>query len=312
MLDHAQLEALLAIEREGGFVRAADRLGLSRSALSDRIKFLEERVGVALVKRTRPVEMTGSGVMLCRFAETIEQLEVEVLRAFSIEAALVGGSNARLRVLVDPDSLATWFLDVLVEEAGLDDPRLFALTLADQGQSLAAMRDGHALTAISTSSEPIHGYKSRMLGTDTYRAVASGAFVDRWLPDGPTLDALGQAPCVCRDPRDALHREWMEAAFGDTRHAPTHVVPSARDAIEACRRGAGWMLAPARLVDEAIARGDLRDLVPDTPLQRSLYWHVSLLAEKTIQPLSRRVVLTAQRYFAQDGDGSAEERRGSA
>ena len=312
MLDHAQLEALLAIEREGGFVRAADRLGLSRSALSDRIKFLEERVGVALVKRTRPVEMTGSGTMLCRYAETIEQLETEVLRAFSIENALLGGSNAKLRVLVDPDSLATWFLDVLVEEAELDDSRLFALTLADQGQSLAAMRDGHALTAISASSEPIHGYKSRKLGSDLYRAVASEAFVERWLPDGPTLDALSRAPCVCRDPRDALHHEWMETAFGEARHAPTHVVPSARDAIEACRRSAGWMLAPARLVEDAIALGELRDLAPDAPLERTLFWHVSLLAEKTIQPLSRRVVLAAQRYFAQDQGASAGERRGSA
>lgn len=313
MLDHAQLHALLTIERERGFVRAADRLGLSRSALSDRIKALEERTGVVLVDRTRPVAMTEVGAMLCRYAERIEQEEFDVLKAFSVKAGLEGRTSARLRVLVDPDSLATWFADVLREEAAVDDPRLFELTLAGQDASLAAMRRGHALTAVSSEAEPIHGYKSRSLGQHVYRAVASPDFVQRFLSGGIDPAALAGSPCIARGACDLLHREWLQHAFDEERHVPTHVVPSTRDAVAACRAGLGWMVASEPFVRDAIANGALADLVPDAPLEKPLYWHVSLLAENAIQSLSRRVVLAAQRYLEQGskGDGAASSRRTS-
>ena len=306
MLDHAQLHALLTVERERGFARAAERLGLSRSAFSDRIKGLEERVGVLLVRRARPVEMTDSGTFLCRYAETIEQLEFDVLRSFSLSAALEGGMAAKLRVLVDADSLGTWFGDVLREEAGLEDARLFELTLADRDHSLTAMRQGRALTAISGTEEPIHGYKSRSLGRLVYRAVASPEFVRRHLADGVEPDALARAPCICRHACDGVHREWMETAFGDAPHGPTHVVPSVRDAVAACRSGLGWMVTPASLVDEAIGAGRLVDLAPDRPLGKPLYWHVSLLAETAVRSLTRRVVAAAQHHLEQGSSGEDE------
>ena len=313
MLDHAQLHALLTIERETGFVRAADRLGLSRSALSDRIKALEEQVGVVLVRRTRPIEMTEVGAMLCRHAEAIEQREFDILRAFSVDAAIHQRTSAKLRVLIDADSVATWFADVLREEAELDDPRLFELSFADRDRSLEAMKQGYALTAVSGRAEPIHGYKSRSLGRHVYRAVASATFVQRYLPIGVGADALARLPCIGRDACDDVHREWLEIAFGEAAHVPTHVIPSTWDAIAACRSGLGWMIAPEPLVREAIASGELVDLRPIAPLEKPLYWHVSLLAEAAVQSLSRRVVATAQRYLAQSSkeDSPAKARRSS-
>ena len=308
MLDHAQLHALLTIERERSFVRAADKLNLSRSALSDRIKAFEVRVGTLLVRRTRPVEMTETGTFLCRHAETIEQLEFDTFRLFSVRAALEGGTTARLRVLVDTDSLATWFADVLREEAQLDDPRLFEVTLADPDHSLAAMRQGHALTAVSGTAEPIHGYKSRPLGRQLYRAVASPDLAERYMARGIDPDALSQAPCICTNAGDRMHLDWMEGAFGEGRHVPMHVLPSARDAVEMCRAGLGWTLAPEPLVRTSIEDGSLADLAPAALFERPLYWHVSLLAENAVQAFTRRVVAAAQHHLAQTSNGSGNER----
>ena len=48
-IDHAQLRALAAVIREGSFDRAAQSLNVTASAVSQRVKALEDRVGRLLV-----------------------------------------------------------------------------------------------------------------------------------------------------------------------------------------------------------------------------------------------------------------------
>ena len=54
MLDYAALAALAAVIREGSFEKAAAALHVTPSAVSQRIRALEERVGCALVVRSQP------------------------------------------------------------------------------------------------------------------------------------------------------------------------------------------------------------------------------------------------------------------
>ena len=51
MLDYSALSALAAVIREGSFERAAQSLHVTPSAVSQRIRLLEERLGCALVVR---------------------------------------------------------------------------------------------------------------------------------------------------------------------------------------------------------------------------------------------------------------------
>ena len=66
MLDYAGLEALSAVVREGSFERAAHKLHITPSAVSQRIKLLEERVGQALVLRGQPTLLTSPAGYLLR------------------------------------------------------------------------------------------------------------------------------------------------------------------------------------------------------------------------------------------------------
>ena len=61
MLDYASLAALAAVVREGSFERAARSLHVTPSAISQRIRLLEERVGCALVVRAQPCRATEAG-----------------------------------------------------------------------------------------------------------------------------------------------------------------------------------------------------------------------------------------------------------
>lgn len=65
------LRAFLAVAKEGSFTRAAARLGVSQSALSQTIRGLEARLGLRLLTRTtRSVAPTEAGERLLRSVES--------------------------------------------------------------------------------------------------------------------------------------------------------------------------------------------------------------------------------------------------
>lgn len=68
-LDIESLRALRMVVDTGGFTEAAGLMGVTQSAMSWKIKRLEERVGVALVKRGQVIEATPDGQDLLRYAD---------------------------------------------------------------------------------------------------------------------------------------------------------------------------------------------------------------------------------------------------
>ena len=74
------LHALIAVGREQNFTKAAAKLGVSQSALSQTIRQLEERLGVRLLTRTtRRVSLTEAGERLVGTAgPRIEEIEAEL------------------------------------------------------------------------------------------------------------------------------------------------------------------------------------------------------------------------------------------
>lgn len=78
--DFADLKAFLAIVDEGNFARAAVKLQVTPSALSQTIRGLEERLGVRLLNRTtRSTSLTEAGSRLLKsFRPAMEQMEESV------------------------------------------------------------------------------------------------------------------------------------------------------------------------------------------------------------------------------------------
>jgi len=130
LLDYTSLAALAAIVREGSLERAARVLHVTPSAVSQRIRALEERVGCALIIRDQPCRATEAGQRLCRHVNHVQLLEQELEGAFP---ALLSDDAVRpaLPVAVNADSLATWFAPTLA--AFSDRNRaLFEVTVDDE------------------------------------------------------------------------------------------------------------------------------------------------------------------------------------
>ena len=90
-LEPELLRAFVAVVEGGGFSRAAGRLHLSQSTISQRIKRLEERLGAELLRRTtRGVALTERGELLLGYARRLLALNDEALAALE-ETRLAGG-----------------------------------------------------------------------------------------------------------------------------------------------------------------------------------------------------------------------------
>ena len=116
MLDYAALAALAAVIREGSFERAARSLNVTPSAVSQRIRLLEERVGCALVVRDQPCRPTETGRRLCQHVDRVGLLEQELEGAVPALAPN-GIARVALPIAVNADSLATWFAPAMADFA---------------------------------------------------------------------------------------------------------------------------------------------------------------------------------------------------
>jgi LysR family transcriptional regulator (chromosome initiation inhibitor) len=292
MLDAEQLAALAAVIHEGSFERAAGTLHVTRSAISQRVKALEERLGHVLVRRGSPCTATAIGERVFRHARQLALTESELLEALpgdplSREGA-AGGVRAPPRTVslaVNADSLATWFIAALAPFA--EGGRLaFDLHVEDQDHSADLLRQGRVMGAVTADPKPVQGCAVVPLGAMRYRAVASPAFRRRWFPAGLTPDALAAAPMLVFDRQDALQHRFVRRYTRRRLAPPVHWIPSSQGFVEAASVGLGWGMNPESMVREGIAAGRLVDLAPKEPQDVALYWQhwrleVAMLASLT-------------------------------
>lgn len=258
------LRTLVAVIDHGTFDRAAEVLHLTPSAVSQRVKALEQRAGRVLVQRTKPVAVTEAGQVVLRLARQMVLLESEALAQLGADSS---GQRPAIPLVVNADSLSTWVLPAL---ATLDDAS-FELYLDDQDHSTARLRDGTVVGAVTSDPDPVQGCVVRPLGSMRYRALASPPFVERWLPGGFTVEALRLAPMIVFDRKDALQDRYLESRTPDA-HPPRHYVPASADFVRAAELGLGWAMIPDLQSERLIADGALVDLDPQRFIDVPLFW----------------------------------------
>jgi LysR family transcriptional regulator (chromosome initiation inhibitor) len=293
MLDETLLAALAAVAREGSFERAARLLHITPSAVSQRVRLLEERVGAVLIVRGRPCVATEVGARLCRHAELISVLEAQLRRELpTLPRESVGSHYANLRIAVNAASLGTWFIGAMKDFAGHHDT-LLSLTLDDEERTAEWLRRGHVLAAVTSLRAPVQGCRSRRLGALRYVATASAQFVHRWFPEGVTADALARAPSLMFDRNDRLQEQWVHRRVHRDVRLPAHRLPSTGAFLDAALAGLGWGMNPLARVRAHLRSGALVEPVAQTPLDVALYWQVTRLVAPVLAQLTASVVRAA-------------------
>ncbi|WP_414475079.1 LysR family transcriptional regulator ArgP [Microvirga sp. M2] len=290
MLDYAHLSALAAVVRTGSFERAAQHLNVTPSAISQRIKLLEERLGVVLVVRGQPCTATEVGQRLCQHVEQVAMLESCLHE--SLPGLGAASRPATLRIAVNADSLATWFIPAMARTEGY----LFDLVLDDQDHSAEWLRRGEVAAAVTAHSTPVQGCDCHPLGALRYVATASPGYCSRWFADGVSERAAARAPCLTFNQKDRLQAEWLRQVFGADIHPPLHRLPSSQAFVDAALAGIGWGMNPEPLVIDHLRTGRLVALRPDQPLDIPLFWQQSRIVGSVLAPLTRAVMREAGRF----------------
>lgn len=296
MLDYPSLAALSAVVRDGGFERAAAALGVTPSAVSQRVRALEERVGATLVVRGQPPVPTEAGARFWAHVERVRLLEGELVAGLPALAGSTAGDGrpVTLRVAVNADSLASWFVPAAARFAGRTGA-LLDLVLDGEERTAERLRSGEVLAAVTADPAPVPGCRTRPLGALRYAATASPGFARRHFAQGVGGASLARAPVLRFDRRDGLQARWAREAFGVALDAPTHRVPSTQGFLDASLAGLGWAMNPQPLVDAYLAAGRLVELVPGCPLDVPLHWQHVRLGTRILDALARQVAAEARR-----------------
>ena len=286
--DPAALECLAAIVEEGGFERAAQRLNVTQSAVSQRLRALEAQVGSVLIVRSRPLRPTSAGQLLLKHTKQMRLLRADLERDLQeLAPSAPGGTreDERISIAINADSIATWAMGALHDLVRQRLP--LEIIVDDQDFTQEWLRSGQVLGCVTTLKQALRGCKMVPLGAMHYVAVASAAFAQQYLPQGLTPHNFREVSFLSFNRKDDMASEFVARAFGLKRVALNHLfVPSAEGQMRAVAAGWAVGVVPELLARGALADGSMVDLAPGRALSIELYWHCWNLESELLDALT--------------------------
>lgn len=291
MLDYKLLHALSVVLDEQNFDRAASVLAITQSAVSQRIKSLEQAIGQPVLIRSQPIEATIIGKKLLAHYQQVKLLEQDILPDISGDKKL---ETITANIASNADSLATWLISAMGDVCHEYNVAV-NFKLADENRTINYLKDGEVFGALSTHPHALPGCTFEKLGDVQFLLVASPSFVARYFPKGVNQQALATAPAVAYDQKDEMHIDYIEQIFGLKRGSyPCHTVRSSEAFVNFAKHGIAYCLIPKLQIQAELASKELVSLMPEHPIIRTLYWHHWVLLKGVFKTFSSAIITRAQ------------------
>jgi len=294
--DPDALECLAAIVEEGGFERAAQRLSITQSAVSQRLRALEAQVGTVLIVRSRPLKPTSAGQLLLKHTKMLRLLRADLERDLKeLAPSSLGGAREeeRISIAINADSIATWAMQALTDLAQQGLP--MEIIADDQDFTQEWLREGQVLGCVTTLRQALRGCKVVSLGAMEYVAVAAPAFArDRLANSTLTAHNFRDIPFVAFNRKDDMQSEFVGKAFGLKRVTLNQLfVPSSEGQVRAVLAGWGASVVPELLARGLLEQGLLVNIAPSYALPIQLYWHCWNLESEVLDALTAALTQAA-------------------
>ena len=298
--DPDALECLAAIVEEGGFERAAQRLSITQSAVSQRLRALEAQVGTVLIVRSRPLKPTSAGQLLLKHTKQLRLLRADLERDLKeLAPSSAGGTREeeRVSIAINADSIATWALPALNDLASQGLP--MEIIADDQDFTQEWLREGQVLGCVTTLKQALRGCKVVPLGAMNYVAVGQADFARTRLAKGLTQHNFRDVPFIAFNRKDDMQSEFVGKAFGLKRVSLNQLfVPSSEGQVRAVLAGWGVSVVPELLARGLLQQGELVNLAPGFSLPIQLYWHCWNLASEVLDQLTSALTGAARESLA--------------
>lgn len=285
MLDYKLIEAFAVVVQEGGFEKAAGKLHITQSAVSQRIKLLEEQFGQIILLRTVPPQPTPFGRELLGLYNQVSRLESDLLTPYEVE----GEEFTSLPIGVNADTLATWFFTV-VEPFLLSRKVVLDIMVDDQEETEKLLKDGKVLGCITTRRSPLQGCASHYLGDVEYGIFCSPDFRRKWFPNGVDSESVKKAPMITFNRKDMLNIKILTKKLGS---APqifhTHYVPSAELFMDFIENSHAFGAIPHHQSEQPFFDGKICELAPDCKEMVPLFWQCWNLESALLREITERI-----------------------
>ncbi|MEW6694536.1 putative HTH-type transcriptional regulator [Tepidimonas thermarum] len=287
--DPDALECLAAIVEEGGFERAAQRLSITQSAVSQRLRALEAQAGAVLLVRSRPIRPTPAGQLLIKHAKMMRLLRADLehdLRELAPTVARRPRDEGRISVAINADSIASWALPAVTPLVRDGVP--LEIIHDDQDFTHEWLREGQVMGCVTSLAQALRGCRLEPLGRMRYVAVASPAFARDALQGRLTRHNFHRVPFVAFNRKDDLQRDFVCQTFGLSQVVLQQCfVPSSEGQVRAAQAGWGVTVVPQLVAGAALAAGTLVDVAPESAYAVPLYWHCWNLASDVLTRLTQ-------------------------
>ncbi len=294
MLDYKLIEALAMVVREGGFDKAARFLHLTQSAISQRVKLLEEQTGQILLVRASPPQSTPAGRRMIKHYLQVKRLEDDLLDDY-----LPSGREkfATLSIGINEDSLETWFLEAV--RPFLENERVVLdLRSDDQDRTHRLLKDGEVIGCISAHDKIMQGCRIEYLGRMNYQLLATPDFAARWFPDGLSIDSVRRAPALVFNRKDKLLDKLFQRVLGEQPSSfPAHYLPSSGQFVDFIASGLAYGMLPDQQGTPLAGFGKLIDLAPLYHVPVKLFWHCWNLKSGLLEKFTGNLVKQAPRLL---------------
>lgn len=281
VLETSLLEAFAAVAAEASFTRGAKRVGVSQSAMSQRIRKLEELLGVTLfVRKKDQVRVTAEGEKLLTYARIREGLEQETLQGLVCTPQALGAHVGVLRVAgfsTVTRSILIPSLSQLLQESPSIVVHAFSRELRDLP---ALFRSGEADLVIT--DQPMHdlGVESRLLGVEQNVLVTGSRNAANRILD--------------HDPDDTISDRFARLNKLDWTSVPRSYLDDIYGILDGIALGWGSAVVSAHLVEE---RPNLRVPSGHKSLPTSVYLHFR--AQRFRTRLEAAAIEAIEKGFAQ-------------
>jgi LysR family transcriptional regulator (chromosome initiation inhibitor) len=309
--DPDALECLAAIVEEGGFERAARRLSITQSAVSQRLRALEAQIGTVLIVRSRPLKATSAGMLLLKHTKMLRLLRADLERDLKELAPSSLGrarEEERISIAINADSIATWAMQALTTLAQQGLP--MEIITDDQDFTHEWLREGQVLGCVTSLKQALRGCKITPLGVMEYIAVATPQFaksrlasLDRSGNDagvfGLTAHNFRDVPFVAFNRKDDMQSEFVSKAFSLKNVSLNQLfVPSSEGQVRAVLAGWGVSVVPRLLTQSLLDQGLLINVAPGHVLPIQLYWHCWNLESEVLDALTAALKHSASAFLA--------------
>ena len=287
--DYYQLQALNAVSKEGSFQRAADKLFMTQSAISQRIKALENIAGEPLLIRSTPPQLTRAGM---NFISVFTQIDA-LMKSLKVMAPT---ERVRIPVAFNIESFHMWFSQCLVEFTK-NTKVLFDLSLEDQEHTLNLLRETKVLACVSSEKAPAQGCRSDRIQDLVYVCVATKEFIKEYDLIIDKRSKILAAPTVVYGQHDRIHEKFLSELIGTKKTPPyiAHTIPSISGILDQVEHSTAYAVLPEKMVLEKLQSTKIIDLFPRSRLKVPMFWH-SVQTEIPILKELTEVVLKLQGY----------------